>query len=270
MEDMVQAGYPQKTRNIASANGSGNGQNQGYSNTAALGQASGNVNIFGLGQVKVFTLDLRASGANQIAKLNRVLQKPTIHNYLNIMGGFMRLERVNSTTVTLAGLQTNVSIALGILDQNLPGYSARIINFGKNIDDWDNCPGGNRNDIGGDVVPMLTKFLIDATDQSGVSGPAGRQCFIPTVSALDLATENLHTNASSFVGLTTSPNAGTTPFKSVFISGSNEPHVFMSSALLTFARNEIIANTKVSCGKMIIGNPTYEHMAAPMGLDGGK
>jgi hypothetical protein len=267
MSMMNQLGYPQKTRNIASANGSGTGQNQGYSNTDKLAQASGNINILGLGQVKVFTLDLHASGANQIAKLNRVLQKPTLQNYLNIMGGFMRLERVNSTTVKLSGLQTNVSIAAGILDQNLPGYSSRTIDFGKDISNWDNCPGGNRNDIGGDVVPMLTKFLIDATDQSGASGPAGRQCFIPTVSALDLATNDLHTNASSFVGLTSSPNAGTTPFKSVFVSGSNEPHVFMSSALLTFARNEIIANTKISCGRMIMADPTPK---TQMGFGGGK
>jgi hypothetical protein len=40
------------------------------------------------------------------------------------------------------------------------------------------------------------------------------------------------------------------------VQAGNEAHVFMSQALLTFAKNEIVANTKVSCGLMQSVDPT--------------
>jgi hypothetical protein len=259
---MNQLGYPQKTRNVASANGSGNGQNQGYGNNAVLASASGNLSL-GIGSVKIFALDMYASGANTIAKLARVFQRhKEIEYLLGVPVGHMSLERQGNNAVILKGGEKNIPVASLL---TFSEYStSRYIDFGRDMTMWDNCPGGNRNDIAVDLVGNATKGLTKelADYNPGITGPSGKQAFIPTVSALDLATNDMHTNALGFIGGNTSSPVNT-PFKSVFIANSNEAHVFISQGLLNFARNEIISNTKVSCGGLMTIDPNIEKEMAP-------
>jgi hypothetical protein len=252
-----QLGYPQKTRNIASANGSSTGQNQGYGNSGLLAYAKGTKSKWGL-QIKAFELTLNSSGANEIANFVRVLEEPTWNNDVSILFGGVSLVRQGNSSVLLRSQVTRHPLTTPF--SFTTPTSSRTINFGKDMTMWDNAPGGNRGDLGGffpDIVQTLNDKGLEVTSQ----GPSGKQCFIPTVSALDLATNDLHTNAAAFVQDVNNPI--NTPFKHVFVSSTNEPHVFMSSALLTFARDEIVANTKISCGGLMTIDPNIEKEMAP-------
>ena len=104
-------------------------------------------------------------------------------------------------------------------------------------------------------------------------GPTGKQCFIPTFSALDLATNDPLTNADNFVGDPNSPISGRTPFKAVYFPQTNQSHVFMSQGLLTFAKNEIVASTKISCKPTkikVVGGPVLDGVTPTVEEEGGK
>ena len=246
MNMMTQLGYPQKTRNIASANGSGVGTNQGYANNALLIGAQGSVTIGSLSGV-AFKTNLFASGNGKIAELFRVQERPTSRNWYAIEVGAMQLEKLSNNSVMYRERESRMALAQLIFGGS--SWSAsHSVSFDKDFTNWDNAPGGNRNDLGGDFL----KAIVEAFESEGLSHseipPQGRQAFIPTVSALDLATDDMHTNAKSFIGGDPMVPNSNTPFKSIFIQKDNQAHVFMSEELLNFAKTEIFANTRVSCG----------------------
>jgi hypothetical protein len=244
---MSDLGYPLKTRNVASANGSGSGQNQGYTSDALMASARGTISALGT-QVSILDLNLRAAGASNIIQFFRVLDPPSRDNLGTIQLGKMALDKSSNKSVVLSSWvgKTNLVSAA-----SLAYATTRTITFDKEMAMWDNAPGGNRNDVSSELL----KGVWEGLDGYGrvKTEPTGKQCFIPTVSALDLTTSDMHTNASTFVQDINNPI--NTPFKRVYMSNTNEPHVFMSPGLLTFARNEIIANTKVSCGVKILPGP---------------
>lgn len=244
---MNQLGYPQKTRNIASANGSGVGNNQGYSNNTLMGGAHGAINIFSLGTATVFNLDLFAAGNSTISKFFRVLEQPS-KTHLHLLTGHMMLEKQSNNTVVYKDGEVQRTLLFNGAIPTSQWDRSQTVTFDKDFTNWDNSPGGNRNDISGSFLDAIEDGLKDQGFNYSIARPGLRQSFIPTVSALDLATDNMHTNASDFIGLASNPNTGTTPFKSIFIQSNNQAHVFMSQGLLDFAKTEIFANTKVSCG----------------------
>jgi hypothetical protein len=251
MSMMNQLGYPQKTRNIASANGSGNGQNQGYANNGLLMRVKGTESIFGGTPLAIwyslFDLSLNASGHSRIADFSRIFEKPKLSLNPHVPLGYMRLERLSNNSVSYGTLNTSIPLNGIAAILNQPSLTTQTISFDKDMTKWDNAPGGNRNDIGAPngLYERVWKAVKAQSKEIDKTGPSGGQCFIPTVSALDLATDDMHTNAGNFVGDVNIPR--NTPFKRVFISTGNEAHVFMSQSLLDFARNEIVANTKISC-----------------------
>lgn len=248
---MTQLGYPQKTRNIASANGSGTAVNQGYGNNALLAGANG---LFELGPVSavVFNLDLFASGNNTITNFFRVLEKPS-RTHLHLLTGDMKLEKQSNNSVLYSDGEKKRTVLFNGLIPTAAWDRSKTTSFSKDFTNWDNAPGGNRNDIGGEFLKAIETGLRDEGLNFSIARPGFKQAFIPTVSALDLATDDMHTNASNFIQDVNNPR--NTPFKSVFISNDNEAHVFMSRGLLDFARNEIISNTNVSCRGMITADP---------------
>jgi hypothetical protein len=161
----------------------------------------------------------------------------------------MSLVRQSNNSVVLSGGEVHMPLVGLNTPMNIP--TVRTITFDKDMTMWDNCSGGNRNDIASGLLPSIVDGLKDYWNNS--QGPSGKQCFIPTVSALDLVTNDMNTPAEAFIGVLTNPPANKTPFKSVFISAGNEAHVFMSPELLIYSHNEIVANTKISCSAMAEG-----------------
>lgn len=238
---MNQLGYPQNTRNIASCNGSGFGNEQGYANNATMAYAKGTkLGITG------FEAKFGASGSDEIMKLFQIFSKSfeLPINQPNLSCGFARLVKVNNNTVRREFGVANYSYIPG--PNNGVYATALTTSFDKDITQWDNAPGGNRNDMATELMPTIVDGLNSENLTVSSQFPTGRQCFIPAVSALDLATNDLYINVKDFTGNSTSDPVNT-PFKSIYYPNTNEPHVFTSPGLLSFALNEIINSTKVSC-----------------------
>ena len=105
----TQLGYPQKTRNIASANGSGVGTNQGYANNALLIGAQGSVTIGSLSGV-AFKTNLFTSGNGKIAELSKVQERPTLKNWAAIEVGAMELEKLSNNSVMYRERESRIAL----------------------------------------------------------------------------------------------------------------------------------------------------------------
>jgi len=91
---------------------------------------------------------------------------------------------------------------------------------------WDSAPGGSRNSMAQmDAVPAPAGDIIALYPS---------HCFIPTISALDIATTN------PFYDVAGDPDLlAHTPFASVYVPAGNEPHVTVTPANAQWLLNEI-------------------------------
>ena len=118
----------------------------------------------------------------------------------------------------------NTKIFHGINQQFFSGPTQQV--FVSGTQPWDNAPGGTR----------ASMAQMDA-----VSPPVGdiialfpNHCFIPTVSALDIATTN------PFYDLAGDPDLlSHTPFDNLFVPAGNEPHVTVTPANAAWLLDEI-------------------------------
>jgi hypothetical protein len=118
----------------------------------------------------------------------------------------------------------NTRIFYGINQQFFSGPTQQV--FVSGTLPWDSAPGGSRNSM---------------AQMDAVSPPVGDivalhpdHCFIPTVSALDIATND------PFYDIDGDPNLlANTPFDNLFVPAGNEPHVTVTPANAVWLLDEI-------------------------------
>jgi hypothetical protein len=111
---------------------------------------------------------------------------------------------------------------------------------------WDNAPGGNRQDIARSLKKAVETSLMGQNFQNlptdVPTGVINAQTFIPSISALDIQTgiDNVNIDISTAIGGNPlSPNTSVTPFAAVYFTAQNqtpknENHVQISTLLGDF------------------------------------
>lgn len=262
-DEMIRiGGYPSRTRNIATANGSGFGIGQGYASTALLAhfKATARVNV-GRSPTVINTsilaadINLSASGAPLICDVtqfsdatigtNIITGMHANLNYYNL--GIVPIANSNKINVLVTS-QTKTSYLNPLLasTSKLTTLKNSTLTFNSNFRNLDNAPGGNRQDIARSLKKELETALMGQNFENLPTGvPAGvinAQTFIPSISALDIQTSTDNVNIDIFSaigGNPLSPASNITPFAAVFFPAQNqtpknENHVQISTLLGNF------------------------------------
>jgi hypothetical protein len=268
--EMIQiGGYPSKTRNIATANGSGFGLGQGYASTALLAnfKATARVNAGRFPSVintsiNAATIKLSASGAPIISDVTEfsdiglgvdVTKGSYVDfNYFNLL--ITPVPNSNQIKVNVLRL-SNSSYVIPIWSNTSRTTLLRssTLTFNHDFRNWDNAPGGNRQDIARSLKKAVETSLMGQNFENlPTDVPAGAingQAFIPSISALDIQTSVDNVNLDIFTaigGNALSPSANITPFAAVFFTAQNqipknENHVQISARLGDFIISQMQA-----------------------------
>jgi Secretion system C-terminal sorting domain len=248
-KEMVDLGYPLKTRNIGTANGSGFGTGQGYSSSALLSKFQGlaAINPTFATQINVFDAELFASGSPLISNVRKVVSRGWRVRPLPLS-----LEYAINYNRMAVTLQNSSAIQVSVFSQketalpfpaigNEPEIPIRIQNltFNHDIRNWDNAPGGNRRDIRGSLKKSIKEGLdgnVFIDFPINIADAANTQTFIPSISALDIQTgqDNVNFNISAQLLTPTTLNSGVSPFSAIFFPTNNEGHVKITTDLGDF------------------------------------
>ncbi len=121
---------------------------------------------------------------------------------------------------------------------------------------WDNAPGGNRN-----TAEFIAQTFNDAVagyngiiGGSATANPLGmpsipRECFIPTLSALDLFTSNLSLSPINFLQFNNKPLPSQYPFDAYYASPTNQPHVQLEDMAQGANSNLVWSEKEIKSGE---------------------
>jgi hypothetical protein len=243
--EMAGLGYPTKTRNIATSNGSGIGIGQGYANSTLLLGIKG-ISRFLTIPITGFDAKLYASGSSVIIDILKNVKRSNLTTiplpYLGKKLFFNRMvvsQEGNGRNVRVLVTEKTETIGVSISSPITVPVGFGLLTFDHDIRDWDNAPGGSRRDIEIGLKENILKALKDyEIDITPLDMPAlsNTQTFIPSISALDIQTgiDNVGLNIFDHIGDLKSPRLGTTPFSAVFFAETNESHVQVSDPLGNF------------------------------------
>jgi hypothetical protein len=243
--EMVSLGYPTKTRNIATSNGSGIGVGQGYGNSTLLADIQGRTRFVGI-PIEVLCAKLSASGASTITDMCKITYEdytisPLPPSYTkDVTSVKMVVSRQGGQQIQVQITKKEQGFSTFFLHNylNTSSLGSHTLTFNHDIRDWDNAPGGNRGDIVRSIIPGilsgLNKYEISAP--MPIPNDINRQTFIPSISALDIQTgiDNVGLNIDAIIGDELFPNPSATPFSAVFFASANESHVQVTDPLGNF------------------------------------
>lgn len=129
-----------------------------------------------------------------------------------------------------------------VLDKFGPQYAKMAISTSYTLP-YDNAPGGLR--ATNKEIANSSTFNENFGDNLGdINTLNPNHCFIPTISALDINTTDL------FYNIKNDPNIlSKTPFNQIYYPknnpNENQPHIFITSEIVTFVLNELVPNEVV-------------------------
>ena len=202
-------GYPQKTWNIALSNGKADGQNVGFDPGATLldadrwfGSIAGmafKTKIWALNGTSYSDEDFGESFSSD--KTIFYARRPLDFNLLGA---------------------PNLRVVAGIeLTGDFPV--------------WDGAPGSVRRDIGNLIVPSISN--VEQLGEGAINYSFPHATFMPTISSLDIDTDDLFFNAGSINP--DNPNSNLTPFSKIFLPETFEAHVATNEANRTWVNEQI-------------------------------
>lgn len=248
---MSNLGYPIQSMNIATALGAGNMANQGYGNNDPIFYAKYSV---ANGVLNPFKVELFASGGRDdyyIAHL-RIPSK-----FGNFSGLPIEYHEANLTKLYIGnGNERKIKFEVDQYEigPNNPVFSKHLESkeglFTSSFENWDMAPGCSRNDFV-DLEPE-----IKAADKNiDVSVNKKFFTFMPTVSALDIATNDLFYNVISNIKTTEETDPTLTPFKYVYYEATaNKAHVEITSGLMAWMK-DILLKYELYSGQINPSNP---------------
>ncbi|MBP7272748.1 MAG: T9SS type A sorting domain-containing protein [Saprospiraceae bacterium] len=249
LNELTTLGYPKQTRNIAVACGSETNalQNAGTLNEAKLLEANAIVYNMGLPVARVFQFNLWAAKGGTFNDGVEYMDECFIETSTENASNLLFSAAIPTTFTGLCGS------SIGDFPQYYTSSSFRYANANNGIH-FENAPGGYRADLVG-IKNLLDEQLGASTGRfyNIVNGytvdlPASkkRQCFIPTMSALDIDMPmneaNLYLNLKDYI----LQNPHKNPFKSYFAvnennsnGGLNLKHVEINTTIKNWVSTEI-------------------------------
>ncbi len=207
MAERSNLGYPSLTRNVAVINGSKQSINQGFLAGDTIVQVYRDDMIVG-NNVRTFEVSIRSA-----------------HNffYSNHYTSFLKLPE---------------SYLFNVNGQSVPNdFHYMTLTSGGNSGTYDNVPG---------CMQTFTGLLVRELEKSGtfnIDKRQGTHCFMPSISTLDINTNNLFYHVDNYLN-PINPNPSLTPFEAFFAPDTNEYHVQLTSANRAWLNNELTTNVR--------------------------